>query len=179
MMPIHSDLLKHWKNNQESEPIQKALRFLFLSNFGYMGATDTLRYGFVNDKNTFYKNIEKTVGLLENVQFMNCDFRKVYKSISFSDVEKQRAFTYLDPPYTATRDTYQDSFTEQDSIDLLDIACGVGIPFAMSEFDNPFILEQAEKRGLNIITIGERQNLKNRRTEILITNYVNRQPELF
>jgi DNA adenine methylase len=41
----------------------------------------------------------------------------------------------------------------------------------MSEFDHPFILEQAKQRNLNVITIGERQNLKNRRTEILITNY--------
>ena len=41
----------------------------------------------------------------------------------------------------------------------------------MSEFDNEFILQQAKERGLNVIIIGERQNLKNRRTEILITNY--------
>ena len=36
-----------------------------------------------------------------------------------------------------------------------------------------FILEQAKQRNLNVITIGERQNLKNRRTEILVTNYKN------
>jgi len=41
----------------------------------------------------------------------------------------------------------------------------------MAEFNNPFILNQAKERNLNVITIGERQNLKNRRTEILITNY--------
>ena len=29
MMPIHSDLLDHWKEHKESEPIKKALRFLF------------------------------------------------------------------------------------------------------------------------------------------------------
>lgn len=38
---------------------------------------------------------------------------------------------------------------------------------------------KAKQRGLNVITIGERQNLKNCRTEILVTNYSNRQPELF
>ena len=48
----------------------------------------------------------------------------------------------------------------------------------MSEFNHPFILEQAKERNLNVITIGERQNLKNRRTEILITNY-EQQPTLF
>ena len=48
----------------------------------------------------------------------------------------------------------------------------------MSEFDNEFILNQAKKRGLNVIVIGERKNLKNRRTEILITNY-EKQKSLF
>ena len=32
LMPIHSDLLEYWKKNNETEPIKKALRFLFLSN---------------------------------------------------------------------------------------------------------------------------------------------------
>ena len=36
-MPIHSDLLQYWKDNTETEPIRKALRFLFLSNFTFMG----------------------------------------------------------------------------------------------------------------------------------------------
>ena len=31
-MPIHSDLLNYWKKNEETDPIKKALRFLFLSN---------------------------------------------------------------------------------------------------------------------------------------------------
>ena len=34
-----------------------------------------------------------------------------------------------------------------------------------------FLLNLAKERGLNVIVIGERKNLKNRRTEILITNY--------
>ena len=39
------------------------------------------------------------------------------------------------------------------------------------EFDNEFILNQSKERGLNVIYIGERKNIKNIRTEILITNY--------
>ena len=51
---------------------------------------------------------------------------------------------------------------------------------AMSEFDNDhLIIEQAQKRGLNIIYIGERQNLSNRRTEILITSDEKMQQWLF
>ena len=30
MMPIHSDLLDYWKKHEETDPIKKALRFLFL-----------------------------------------------------------------------------------------------------------------------------------------------------
>jgi len=51
--------------------------------------------------------------------------------------------------------------------------------FAISEFNNDFVLSQAKERGLNVIYIGERKNLKNVRTEILITNYENSQQSLF
>ena len=37
LMPIHSDLLNYWKVNKETEPIKKALRFLFISNFTLLG----------------------------------------------------------------------------------------------------------------------------------------------
>jgi len=48
---------------------------------------------------------------------------------------------------------------------------GGRIKFAISEFDNDFVIGLANDYKLNIITIGERQNMKNRRTEILVTNY--------
>lgn len=86
---------------------------------------------------------------------------------------------YLDPPYLLTLDNYSHSFKEQDCIDLFDCVQKIGVKFAYSEFDNPFILQQAKERNLNVITIGERQNLKNRRTEILVTNYQNTQLSLF
>jgi len=63
-------------------------------------------------------------------------------------------------------------------LDLFDVLIEKGYKFAMSEFNHPFILEQAKQRNLNVIIIGERQNLKNRRTEILVTNYKNN-PTLF
>mgnify|MGYP003668643780 FL=1 len=31
-MPIHSDLFEYWKENEETDDVMKALRFLFLSN---------------------------------------------------------------------------------------------------------------------------------------------------
>ena len=177
-MPIHSDLLNYWKKHEETDPIKKALRFLFLSNFTYLGKQDCLAItGYNNSKNILLSLIDKTNELINDVQFINYDFKEVFNKISFDDRGnggKPSSFIYADPPYLSTTDKYeQGGFTEQDSIDLFNTLQNTGCKWAMSEFDNPFILQQAKERGLNVIIIGERQNLKNRRTEILITNYAN------
>jgi len=179
LMPIHSDLLEYWKVNKEDEPIRKALRFLFMSNFTYLGAGITIGLVCGDSKGFLMSKIDETAKFLFDVQFANFDFRKFIKSLSFrNENEQSKSFIYCDPPYLGTNDNYSNSFTEQDSIDLFDTLQATGCKFAMSEFDNEFILNQAKERGLNVIVIGERQNLKNRRTEILITNYV-QQPTLF
>lgn len=186
MMPIHSDLLEYWKKNQETEPIRKALRFLFLSNCTYLGKQDSLRYGAVNQKGEFFKVLSKSNDLLFGVQFNNSDFKSFINNISFTNVDfgrpstqRQDSLIYCDPPYLQTTDTYSNSFTESDSLELFETLQDTGCKWAMSEFNHPFILDQAKQRGLNVIHIGERQNLKNRRTEILVTNYQNRQTSLF
>lgn len=179
-MPIHSDLLNYWKKNQETDPIKKALRFLFLAQFTYLAKGDTIQASFVdNSKILLYENIDKTNDFLFGVTFLNFDFRKFFKAIKTrDDSELQKAFIYADPPYLSTNDNYSHSFTEQDSTDLFNCLQETGCKWAMSEFDNPFILQQAKDRNLNVHIIGERQNLKNRRTEILITNY-KKQTNLF
>ena len=185
MMPIHSDLLEYWKKNEETEPIKKALRFLFLSNFTLMGSGTQLAYGAsrITSKLNYLHLIDTTHNFLFDVQIKNCDFRKFIKSISFDDrktpTETSQSFIYADPPYLSTTDNYSNSFKEQDSIDLFNALEATKCKFAMSEFDNPFILQQAKERNLNVIIIGERQNLKNRRTEILVTNYTSPQQKLF
>ncbi len=179
-MPIHIDLWEHWKKNKEEDPIQRALRFLFLSNYGYMGKPETLRYNSGNTTKIVYENIDKTSKYLFGVEFMNCSFEDMFKKISFkSDNEKNRTFIYCDPPYLDSDDNYEASFTDELSNKLFDVLEECGAKWAMSEFDHPFILEQAKKRGLITNYIGERQNLKNRRTEVLITNYENAQQSLF
>lgn len=180
MMPIHSDLLDYWKKNEEIEPIKKALRFLFLSNFTYMGKMGTLAIGDGNTKDLLYKNIGQTNELLKNVWFENNDFDKFLKIATAGRVgEPKDILIYCDPPYLDTDNNYSNSFTEEQSEQLFNTLEETKCKFAMSEFDHPFILEQAKKRGLNVIVIGERQNLKNRRTEILVTNYKNNQQKLF
>jgi DNA adenine methylase len=76
---------------------------------------------------------------------------------------------YADPPYFENSGRAYKMFKKNDFIDLLDILNNSKIKYAISEFDNPFILDTCKE--LNIIEIGERLNVKNYRTEILITNY--------
>lgn len=180
MMPIHSDLLNYWKENEETEPIKKALRFLLRSNFTYSGTGTALIFTFADSKGQLLKMLDETNKIIFDVQFDNDDFRRFLRKPNFTKGANFRSesFIYCDPPYLETTDNYSNSFTEADSSDLFDSLKETGCKFAMSEFDHPFIIEQATKRGLNIITIGERHNLKNRRVEILINNYQNA-PTLF
>lgn len=175
LMPTHSDLLEYWKKNEETEPIKKALRFLLLSNMTFMGAGASIQGGTGNTKNAFYNYIDKTYEMINDVKFFNTnavDF--LTKKVAFGESAPiDECFIYCDPPYLGTGDNYADSFTEELSNSLFDTLQSIGCKWAMSEFDHPFIIEQANSRGLNIEIIGERHNLKNKKTEILITNYKN------
>lgn len=177
-MPIHTDLLNHWKNNEETDDVKRALRFVFLSNFCLYGQPDTLRLGAHSSKQSFLKSVDKTCDMIFDVQFMNVDFRKVFKMFELKKPDVDKVFCYCDPPYLDTGNNYESGFTEEDSFDLFEMMNDSGVRWAMSEFDHPFILDQAKERGLNIIPISERTNLKNKRLEILITNYQNN-PTLF
>ena len=126
---------------------------------------------------------DETKGVINNIKKQALNL----KDISFNCLDyslctpynlHRRTLIYCDPPYLGTDDNYSHSFTENDSLDLFDTLQATGCKFAMSEFDNEFILNQAKERGLNVIYIGERRNLKKSRTEILITNY-EKQKSLF
>lgn len=179
--PYSSELFEYWKTNKETEPLKKALRFVYLSNFGFLGQETVINIDNRNHKQNAILNLNRTIAFLKDcsLKFTNFDFRKAISSIKITeDLTVKKTFIYCDPPYLGTNDNYSNSFTEQDSIDLFDCLQATGCKFAMSEFDNEFILNQAKERGLNVIIIGERKNLKNRRTEILITNY-EKQKSLF
>ncbi len=176
--PYHQTVFNEMRKSSENTPIYNALRLLVLSNFSLLGAMDTMKFGFTNAKKLliqklvdFNSSLGDGAKRIEEAQFTSCDFRRVLKEISFrTDRDKDRAFIYADPPYLNTSNKYKTpKFKEQDFSDLVDILVSSGIRFAISEFDNPFVLEKC--KDLNIIILGERQNLKNRRTEILITNY--------
>ena len=184
--PLHSDLIKHWKKkNKETNPIKKAVIFLFISNLLRPTTGDINRKGYDSGKDLMIDNLSLTIDFLTktNIRFFNEDCLKFIDNIGLRGLERPKEdanmFIYCDPPYLGTSNNYEFSFTEEQSISLFDSLINKGVKFAMSEFDHPFILEQAENRGLNIIYIGERQNLKNRRTEILVTNYENNQKTLW
>jgi DNA adenine methylase len=171
MLPISDSLFKYWLKNKEIDPIKKALRFLMVSNFTVMGK-GSMRFGEScgNAKKPILQSIENAFLRLKYVQFMCEDFRGVLRKIQFRDKE-DNAFIYADPPYLGTTNNYQQGFKEQDTIDLFDVLVNSKVRFALSEFDHPSVLELAKHHNLEVITIGERQNKKNRRTEILIVNY--------
>ena len=174
IMPIHNDLFDYWMQNKEEEPVKRAIRFIMLSNFSLYGKMDTLRFGCVTPKEQVFKYLDKTFEYIKNAQFTNCDFRKMFSSISLQPEDLNQTLIYCDPPYLKTTDNYNgNSFTEADSKDLFDFLQESGCKWAMSEFDHPFILEQAKERKLNVTQIGERQSLKKRSIEILVTKYKN------
>jgi len=174
-IPVGHDFWNECKKGVYKDNIQRAVYFLTLSNFGFMGQPQTLRIGQYNTKKILLENIEKTyLELVKNGNhFLNCDFRDVLGKISFRD-NKNKAFIYSDPPYLDCTNNYnmENKWNEQDVKDCFNITFKSGINAAMSEFDHPFILEQAKEHNLNVINVGERRNLGNRRTEILITNYI-------
>lgn len=171
--PIHQTLFKEWVNKKETDEIWKAIRFLILSNFSLLGKSDTLSFSQSHTKKVLLDAVEETFIRIKDVRFMNTDFRKVIPQLAFRDNRpNQRDFTfiYADPPYLGTTNNYNlPKWTISDAYDLFSICKDTDLKMAISEFDRPEILEMTE--GLNIYYIGERKNLKNRRTEILITNY--------
>lgn len=172
LMPIHDALFQHWRKTEEADPVWQAGRFLFLSNFSYLGAGDTLSIGQTHAKDLLLRNISALFAQVQTVKFTCCDFRAVLPSIHWRyDRDKTQAFIYADPPYLGTDNNYQDGFTEQDTRDLFDVLTGSGIRFALSEFAHPLVMELAQAHGLQVTELGERQTLKSRQTELLITNY--------
>ena len=177
-MPIHKDLLDYWKKNKETDPIQKACRFLLLSNFTFMGGGNILRLENQNIKQIFYKSLGRTHELLTNASFSNTDASKFINSISYKS-DPKRCFCYCDPPYLDTVNNYSDGYTEELSRELIETLISKEINFGMSEFDNPVILALAEEYGLEVHYIGERRNLGNRRMEIYVCNYKTNQLKMF
>lgn len=168
-LPLSESLFKFWSDgNKENDKILKAVRFLFLSNFGFMGKLSTYRFGSFEFKNILLSRIEDTYKMIiDGCEFSCQDFRNAFKKIG----KDYNCLIYCDPPYLETVNNYNTPvFTEQDSMDLFDLLEGCEKKWFMSEYGHPFILDQVEKRKLNCIDIVNKKAISGRATEILITN---------
>lgn len=182
MLPISEGMLKHWKKKEETDPVRKAVRFLLLSNFTYLGKGDTIRLGIDNTKKNLLERIDPTFKMLANSKITNCDFREVLPKISFQEkvTPKKDCFVYLDPVYLDTDHYYKvPKWSAVDTEDCFKIMSDCGIKCAMSEFDHEAVLDFASDYKMNVIHLKERQNIKNKRQELLITNYDSRQLSMF
>lgn len=173
-MPLHQELWDYWKAAIPEDRVLRAVRFLMYSNFGYMGKPDTLH--FINS--TLKESTLDALSLLDlgDTKFMCMDFEKAIRSVVLRGENdwKEKVFIYADPPYLGTGHNYADGdlWNAGEFSRLLDVLEWRGSKFAVSEFDNPVVIEMAVSRGLEVHTIGSRKNMKNRRVEILLTNYV-------
>ncbi|MCH2197135.1 MAG: DNA adenine methylase [Kordia sp.] len=182
IMPISEAMINHWKKHIETDAMRKAIRFLLLSNFTYLGKGDTLRLGIDNSKRNLLARIDPVFEMLQNSQITNCDFREVLPKISFhKDVTpKEKCFVYLDPVYLDTEYYYKvPKWSENDTEDCFKIMKDCGIKCAMSEFDHEAVLDFASDYEMKVIYLKDRRNIKNTKTEILITNYESNQLSMF
>ena len=173
--PISQELFEYWKTNKEiNNPIRKAIRFIYLTNISTMGNGGTFCTNvWIFCKKNLIEVVRNIYTNMDEVKFLNKDFREFFSIINFphGENDKKMTFIYADKPYSNTRNNYSTDWTSQDDIDLLDILDSTNIKYAVSEFEGSHFESLALEKGLNKIVIGERQNLKNRRVEILFTNY--------
>lgn len=170
-LPIHITLWSEFRKYIADDKILQAALFLLYSNFGFLGKPETLRYDLGNTKRNLLNNIKskKLHEKLSNVIFTCCDFREAMNKHGITNPDT--AFVYADPPYLNTTDNYSNSFKVEDTQDLFQVLIDSKMKFAISEFNNPIVVDIAKTHNLNVIEIGERKTLGNRNTEILITNY--------
>ena len=175
MTPYSQDYYKRALKFEYKNNIERAVMFIVLSNWSYLGARGTLALSDSNSKKMTLQNLEECYKMLvtNEARFTNVCFRKFFKTVTLINKENlKHSFAFIDPPYLDTFNTYNTpKWTAQDSSDLFEISVNSGWKFGICEFEHPHIMELAAKYKLKVNIIGERQNLKNVRKEIFITNY--------
>ncbi len=173
MVPKHKQQFEYWKINTEKIDTWQAVRFIYLTNFSFMAMRNTMRTGINNTKFLTIMRIKETFDALIDTTFDNLPYQEFIKNLSLESKKgKDKIFIYCDPPYINTINPYNTpKWKLQDFIELVEFLVNYGEKFMISEFNSPEALEIAEKNNLKVEIIGERRNLGNRRTEIIIKNY--------
>lgn len=178
-LPLHEELFNHWKTHQETEPVLKAVRFLMLSNFSLHGKSDTfqLLHSNVCVKERMQALLKPTQQRLENVVFRNKGFREFLTGISVGEahIPIKKRLIYSDSPYLNTSNNYGENgkllkWTTKDTEDHFEMLVKSEHRFYMSEFGHQLVLDLTKDYGLNVVSLGERRNIGNRREELLISN---------
>jgi DNA adenine methylase len=171
-LPIHQSIFNYWNKIQETDPIQKALRFVLLSNFSYLGQSNTFCLIPRDIKSIAINKIPTVKELLQNVVLSCFDFESFLKNIIMeNDIIKSESFIYADPPYANRSNNYDLNWEINDTARLFLVLSKMNIKFAISELESEFTLYLANSFNLNIIVIGDVRSLSSTRKEILITNY--------
>jgi len=173
LTPYHQTVFKQWKTQEEGDPIWQAVRFIYRSNFSYMGTSGMFCVTDAHPKFILLQAIPRILTKVKHVRFLCCDFRQVLPSINFHHPDRtaDSTFIYADPPYINTGNNYQHSFTIQDTRVLLDILCESGFKFGVSERGSREIQTLAQEYQLTYHEIGEQKALKGRHTEVYLCNY--------
>ena len=173
--PISDTLFNEWASGKrEATNVLNAVRFLFLSNFSLYGSGDTLRVGIKdNKKQGILNDIEGTFEFLYDVRILNKDYKDLWSSIVKTDISDfEDTFIYADPPYINTGNNYSTPlWTPRDLIELIEHLQATHTKFAISEFESLELNEILRGYDLYKYTILDRHNIKNRRIEVLLTNY--------
>lgn len=179
---IHHELsFKKYKNrmnerilrNNFLDDIEAASEFVYLLIRSLYSSCETLK--FESSNNDYVKRSLDFINKdITSFQITCGDFRDCIKKIATEDYNK--FFCYCDPPYINTYNYASGgkklTWTERDFDDLLSILLSYsGMLFAISEFSGGYAEKKANECGLFVTTVCERLNIKNRMTEILITNY--------
>lgn len=175
LCPYSRAVFAYFKDNKAKNKIEKALRFLYLSNYSLYGKNDTLYFNaYNNSKEVLLSDMKNIFKYLKFVKFENKNLFDVVLPLSYPKNRPNAfngQFVYLDLPYIDTTDNYSNSFNENDTRKAIEKMNKTGLRYAISEFKSEITQNIAKDYGLNYIEVIERKTLNNRNTEILITNY--------
>ena len=164
--PYSDSLFDSWKENKETDPVWRAVRFLCLVNFSMYGCGGTMSFG--HEKNAKQITLDCIRDFsMPNIRLMSKSFDKALSSIANND----KYFYYADPPYPDARQSYASTFTCDDWDRMVGALIELGQLFAISDLKNSYAHKRSVELGLYEYEVKKILNVKNHATEMLFTNY--------
>lgn len=182
-LPQHQSVLDYivaeWYDSYDQ--VERAAAYAIFSTYIFRGAGSTLRLGTTNSKKNLLNSLKEVTDFLArtdfNIQFTCKNFDKVLPAIADVAEVRKNGFVYADPPYLQTGNNYSKNSLDsawkmEDFIRLHEHLESQKVRYAISERNNPVIIEYAESVNLNIIPVANMQTILGTRQEILLTNYI-------